>query len=370
MAEYDPELYDVQEEEDDEEMRIDEKEEVRMAVKKSANPIRVWNANVFSVDAFSQDTLLEAKDIVEKWLKMNCKEYAFQLEKGEETERMHFNITYSLKTKSRWAGNMPKGWSGRVAPVSKKTIDMGRTYIYAMKEDTRVEGPWVRNASEPEHIKKLYDGAVFLPWQQRFAAKLLAQDTREMMFVEDCHGGVGKSFVTGFLRHRCGAIMVPATCDTVQQMMGAVLDGLLRKTDEERMETAIVIVDIPRCLSKNLVQIEKLITALEQIKNGYVCDTRGKTREMCIVPPIVAAFYNGLPPKSKLSDFVSKDRIVEWNDFGTPEEQYEALSSGRLKRKRAMEPERANKFLLSMSGPKPVVVEENDDNDYDILIEN
>lgn len=102
-------------------------------------------------DISEADCIAEAP-VLEKWLKDNTKNFIFQLERGEESGNLHFQGYLQLETKDRDTALAKKlrdaGFKMHVAPSS--TAGKQALQDYAMKDDTRVQGPWTK--------KKVYRG--------------------------------------------------------------------------------------------------------------------------------------------------------------------------------------------------------------------
>jgi len=168
--------------------------------------------------------------------------------------------------------------------------------FYALKEDTRVDGPWT-DKDVPRYVPfRLRVGEERLRgWQQWILNRVRQQGDRKITFVVDRKGGRGKSFL-GLWIATHGGVRLPTSLTAVQDFIQAAMATLGSTPEKVR----IVVLDVPR----SCVGVEKwfkFLTALEDIKNGHLCDPRYTWKEIFIEPPQLLVFSNSYPPKECLT---------------------------------------------------------------------
>lgn len=90
--------------------------------------------------------LFEEPEKVEDILQRhNIEKYAFQMERGELTEKRHFQMYFKLKQKVR-AKQLAKTLNHELfgIEVQPAVANEMACYNYVIKEDTRIQGPWSR----------------------------------------------------------------------------------------------------------------------------------------------------------------------------------------------------------------------------------
>lgn len=271
-----------------------------MQVSKTNNPIAIWSLTIGKNDLSPDD--------IKSWCKSKCSKWVFQLERGEQTGYLHYQCTVDLKTKTRFV-EVPAGWTGHACAYQTSETRNGSHFNYAMKDDTRVEGPWADN-DEPDFVHADIEGTSLRPWQQRCFDQLKSQNNRNIMFIKDEQGSVGKTHFAKWCYFYKKAILVPTTCTEVQQMVGAII-AKIRDPKERR----IIMIDIPRAWSTDFKKVCAFMGLVEAVKSGILCDGRNFAKEKVFNPPCVAVFYNKLPKGKNLYDFISADRIELWTDF-------------------------------------------------------
>lgn len=242
----------------------------------------------------------------------NCKNWVFQIEECPTTKRLHFQGRVSLKTKMRCdtlAGkarlcDINAHWS----PTSTNAVTNAE-FDYVMKEDTRVEGPWKDRETEIKHeIPDKLDTVIKMereglkPWQQTIVDMCNIYDDRTIDIIFDRKGGIGKSSLLKYLddKDRKLAYQVPTIAnikDLMQAVMSIIKGKGLRKS---------FVVDFPRGVSHKAQNA--LWCGLEDLKNGFVYDTRYKYDYIRFNEPRVFVFTNTLPPVY----LMSKDRWKYW----------------------------------------------------------
>lgn len=225
-------------------------------------------------------------------MQKHCKHYCFQLEKGEGGYE-HFQGRLSLKEKKRNLKgilDMP----GRCTPTSNKCVG---NFDYVMKEDTRIDGPWMDKELEEEtYIPRQYRELVLKPWQQAVMEKLDDWDTRTINIIYDVHGNSGKSTFARYMQI-LGKARVIGFCREYKDIMRMVMDLPTAKA---------YFIDMPRAIKKE--KLYDFWAALETVKDGYAFDDRYNFREKNFDCPNIWVFTNTLP----VFELLSTDRWKVW----------------------------------------------------------
>lgn len=294
-----------------------------------------WTINNPTEHGVTQEDILDTPDFV--------KYVVFQLEEGHNGTP-HFQ-GYAELTKRKSIGAIKNEWLGNAAHIEKMMSTRVKARAYAMKEDTRVEGPWeagewvegagqgkrsdidkaceiVREEGIKGVIEKMpatfalrhngllaYARAIqekprddaFVPrvWQAQLLEVLGEEpDDRTIYWVTDGQGGAGKSRLTRHLVMNYDALILSGKVADMQHVFyKAFTSGDIPK---------VVIFDVTRASAD---YSDHLYTMAEQIKNGLFCS--GKyDGGMCVFdPPHVVFFSNSTWNRDKLSH----DRVHEIN---------------------------------------------------------
>lgn len=237
---------------------------------------------------------------LEKWGKRWC----FQLERGEDKGKLHFQCRVELQKKAR-AGTVAsriRGWLELRGCDPAEDVhvrpehDAAAHEFYCMKEDTRVAGPW---ADRP--IYRGGDLTVMekpFPWQQTVMDSISGDaDDRTINWIVQPEGCIGKSKLCKFLRYNKKAARVPLGTATQLKTFVIALGPW-----------PAYLVDLPRVRGSQESQ-KDLFSALEEIKNGDITSAMyGKVQEMMMMPPHVWIFSNEEPNRA----FASADRWRVW----------------------------------------------------------
>ena len=246
---------------------------------------------------------------------LGCKNYAFQLERSK-SGRLHYQISLLLKGSST-----SKSIIGKFRTHSKLTNDKdflcfapgcltvrpshsaSKSSIYCMKDETRVDGPWVF----PKNTyvgKDLYSPSEFYPWQSDIYNYLMHSEPsdREILCIVDKFGKTGKSMFAKYLSFKHDATVLPLGLNSAQMKAAIVNNGPSR----------IYLVDIPRNSRKSA----DIYDCLEEVKRGFVISSYyGKLEKMYMERPFIIVFTNYYPDIIKMSfDMWS---IYEVNDSHT-----------------------------------------------------
>lgn len=103
-----------------------------------------WNRN----DEWTEEVFTSVHKNLLLWLPTVSDKWVFQLERGKETKRLHYQIY--VETKERCTLNQLKSWSDVTCPgiywgfCSSKGSEALKQYC--QKSDTRVKGPWAADS--------------------------------------------------------------------------------------------------------------------------------------------------------------------------------------------------------------------------------
>lgn len=251
-----------------------------------------------------------------------CKSWCFQLEKGKEGGYEHFQGRFSLKTKSRKANHL----NIVNAHFSPTTTLNTNNFDYVMKEDTRLEGPWT-DKDEPAYVPIHYRGKMdtLRPFQKKIIEMiqdfLKKYDDRGINLIYCPNGNKGKSTIAHLCRLFMRGIVLPPLNDADRLIYTAC--NICQSKNIRK--SVPIFIDLPRAMNKE--RLYGLYSAVEVIKQGYLCDTRNKYNDWDIDTPIIFVFTNIEPELNSLS----KDRWNIWT-INDQEElvEYKALHCNNI----------------------------------------
>ena len=278
---------------------------------KQVAPIYRWS---FTIQAPGEQELPEVKR-VKSWLMDVGKKWVFQMEKGESTGRLHYQGQVQLaekKRKSALLGTCVTHFPAVTLTLTPTSNAGGKSgaWSYAMKEDTRVKGPW---SDTPVYLgQDLACMKTPFPWQQQVLDTLKTKaDDRTIRWVWEAEGNVGKSKLVKFLCWKKMATSIPA--GTATQIKTCVI---------AKGASPAYMIDMPRTKGKD-EHMEDMFSAIEGIKNGMVESAMyGKVQELFMEPPHIFCFANYAPPTKRLSADrwkvfkVMNRMLVTWNPQG------------------------------------------------------
>lgn len=248
-------------------------------------------------------TLMEQDGVVElnesfrerfkKLLAEHAKKWVFQKESAPSTGTLHYQGRLSLKTKMSKATIVQSiGNEFNIHWASEK--DESLSNFYCTKEDSRVDGPW-SNKDVASYVPRKIRDLELRGWQKNLAHDLEDyDDDRSIHFVLDTVGGIGKSTFCKYLACRCGAIVLPGTISTADNLMKLAATSVGHKK-----ERITFLLDLPRSIKKDAWP--EWLSALEQLKNGHIVDWRYQGINTWIEPPTIAVFTNSLPATELLT---------------------------------------------------------------------
>lgn len=233
--------------------------------------------------------------------KGRIKKIVFQLEEGTRTSYRHYQGRVSLIKKKR-KNELKKILedNGCVVPeyLEPTTVaDFKGEAFYQMKEDTKISGPWTEAdfkemyiPRQVREIKELYD------YQKEIITTFNKWDTRTINWLYCPEGNIGKSTLVSYCRAYGLARSLPMVND-YKDLMRMVMDMPTSKA---------YLIDMPRAINKD--RLFGLLSAIEEIKNGYAYDDRYSFKEKVFDCPCIWIFSNTLPNL----DYMSADRWKIW----------------------------------------------------------
>lgn len=251
------------------------------------------------IQMFLWDVTIPETEFSVKQLKDICKKHGkkwcFQREEGKETGYRHFQLRISLKEKKRLTA--VKKIFGKKSHCSVSSSNSKGTFSYVMKTDTRIDDDYYSNENqEIEKPWQLRKNVQEYPWQLEVRESCGVLDDRVINWLWCPKGNIGKTFLCMSLHCERVAEYVPA-CNDFKDLM-QMLYG--KRTAKAYM------VDLPRALDKG--KMSQMIAGLEQLKNGYIFDSRYQWKEKIIGSPVIWVFSNTIP----YLDTLSSDRWRCW----------------------------------------------------------
>lgn len=267
----------------------------------------VWdfraNEDVFTVEA------------LERWMKGNTKRYAFQKEQSD-SGYIHWQGRFSLiKRRTKF----PLMRLLKLASCDNKEVNylsptakVNRTdYFYAMKEDTRIDGPYTDSIdrSNELYIPRQYRDKTLYQWQKHvfdsrddFNDRIIDVIVDDGKFSVKPAGCKGKSFLSAYLSLFHGSVNIPML-ESHKDIIAYVCS--MCSTANNRTP-GIMFCDMPKAMNKN--NISYFYTAMEQIKKGELVDSRYNAKVFWIDSPRIWVFTNESPDERLLT----RDRWRLW----------------------------------------------------------
>lgn len=264
-----------------------------------------------------EEALHERANALKRYLNKGIKtsNWIFQWEEGEETHKKHIQGFVQLHDKKRPSQMatllrtvFPEdGTSIHVSPTSKHGQEALEEY--AMKEETRILGPWSKRPIYlGQDLPSGADGAGLLAWQKAVWSVLSrSPDDRTLYWVWCKRGASGKTKFAKWLSYYHGALRLAYA--PTRDMVNLVYKAGPRK---------IYVFDLSRARPTSLGEGE-LYSALEDIKNGHIMNSKYETAEMMFEPPHVLVFANMPPDVSQCS--MDRWVVTQLQDVPELEEQ-------------------------------------------------
>lgn len=209
-----------------------------------------------------------------------CKKYVFQEETGE-SGTPHLQGYVHLLKKQRFNTIIPE-----IKEIHwEHCNNIDASIEYCQKEDTRTGK--VYKFGFPKPLKLISE---LRPWQKEIDTLLKKEpDDRKVYWYYDTVGNIGKSAFTKYCVAKYNAL--PINSGKHSDLINMVFNYL-----EKNEELNCVIIDVPRNNGNHVSY-----TAIEDIKNGLIVNTKYETGCKLFNSPHVIVFANEPPDLSKLS---------------------------------------------------------------------
>lgn len=287
-------------------------------------------------------------------LKVFSDHWVFQLERGEDGGRLHYQgfchlARHQKKRPCELGASLNAEFFGiQFQPASKAGTEALRKY--AMKDDTRVAGPWADKpiynaAQDPLYKLPLH------PWQSAIKESCTAHpDDRTVNWVCNKGGRVGKSWFTKFMFIHHDALCL--SYGTAGDLLNLVSKNMGRRT---------YFFDLPR-VKPGVLCSSDLYAAVESVKNGMVMNTKYETKIEVMKSPHVWVFSNELPNFESLTG----DRWKVWEispdlslqRFNIPAHKLELRKQALLKRCKDAEKKKEDELQSAIYSEMQVLREE------------
>lgn len=214
-----------------------------------------------------------------KWIKTHCEKAVWQIEEGDETHRVHVQISLTLKVKNRlsWLKNhMMK------AAHCESIRNHDAAFDYTQKSKTRIDGPFYWPEQVEEGVPDPLEGLEYYPWQQEIMDILDDKlDPRKIYWYWEPVGNVGKS---DFCLH------------LILTKNAVVYDGCKKDILHAHNKAKIVIFDFDRD-KEGMVSY----SAMESLKKGFCFSGKYESGMKIYPKPYMIVFANWPPDTTRLS---------------------------------------------------------------------
>lgn len=253
-------------------------------------------------------------------------EFCYQLERGEENERLHMQGCFRHRNKrGKWRFNVIRGIFERynARGIHLEVARRWKNVLgYSCKTDTRIDGPWSNLPDEElEEAKSSWSAtnvqavSYYAPrdpmrdmvprmWQQE-AEEILEEepDRRTIHWFWEPVGNVGKStWITSYcIRHQGEVIAVNGKSNDIFYAIAEHYSVENQKSFRKMKLTwkpyRVIFIDVPR------EQGDKVnYRAIEEIKNGRLFNGKYKSGMVLFDSPHIMVFANAPPNREKFSE--------------------------------------------------------------------
>ncbi len=263
-----------------------------------------------------------------------CKHYIYARQKGDVTEKEHWQCRFSLKRSSlptKVTKDIKKIFCQddlHIEPTEGRDQRDHRTssyYAYIQDASTLYPGERVWSDKDRGINEKYRDDITWYPWQQQIID--MHTNDRQVIVIHDPIGGTGKSTLAKRMNYLAQANYLPLQHDA-KNMLRAVSnlrsDGKLRNT---------LFIDIPRAVDGN--NLKELIIGIEAIKNGIISEDRYHFMQEEIPDTKVVIMCNNLPDPN----WLTADR---WKAYTITENKLEPINISEVYKQQLEKYRRAN----------------------------
>lgn len=260
------------------------------------------------------EELPSESDLLE-FLHENFDDYAFQLERGESTDKLHYQgvlrTNYRVRRQTvlkKFQEKFPET-QVQFLTIINMLGKWEESLAYCSKDETAVGDLFVSPSissytGSDLRLFTVYD--YWFPWQKKvkdmmykkFPMQHIKAPDRQVMWIQDVLGCSGKS---KFAKYICFKDKFAAKLPfgTSNQMRSSIIAGGPKK---------IYFIDIPRTLGKE-DDMDAVISVIEDLKNGFICTAMyGKAHTLMMDTPHVVVFSNIACPIQKMS----RDRWINY----------------------------------------------------------
>lgn len=219
-------------------------------------------------------------------LKMYCANFIFQLE--DTTDNLHYQIYMKVREKIR-AKKLAIDWNEDLKGIEIRPCSgAGKQALskYCMKDESRVAGPW---ADKPIYMGTDLPTTLW-SWQRKLEEYLLGPvNPREVIVIVDERGDGGKSAFRKYMyfHHK----ILGVTFGKASDLLNLVF---------KMPPTGAYIFNLTRSQPKD-ASINDIWSTIEDIKDGYVVNTKYETGVMTMDPPHVVVMCNFHPKLEGMS---------------------------------------------------------------------
>ena len=253
------------------------------------------------------EELIEAMDV--DWIV----EYGFQKEKGEKGYKIeHYQGAFEVQPRMRFTP-LSEYFGSKFTELEFPTKDYlmysksKAAERYAMKRETRIEGPWYKGARF-EGIHREVDYVVDIqlrPWQLQIQGRVLNTDThdREIWWCWEPYGGLGKTtFLKWIYQNYKNVLLISGKAADMKH-------SVVKYQEEQGRLPELIVINIPKCT--NMAYIST--TGMEEIKDMFFHSGKYEGGMVCGPPPKMICFANERPPEVE-SMALDRWRIIRLPD--------------------------------------------------------
>lgn len=260
----------------------------------------VWDVTIWLT---GDDAELQEQEVIDQF-NIHAKKWVFQREEGSDSNgKQHFQCRLSLNEKKR-KSEIIALFEGKPWHFTQTSTANKGNMFYAMKTETRVDGPWKNTTHKSQECPWQLAGIKenMRPFQATIYSWRLIRDSRAIDLIWDKNGDSGKSSFATRLDFEGEAYQLTPSKNT-NEMCADLCDEL---QEAEDYNPKMVFVDMERAADQE--HTGPIFAALERIKGGRVVDRRYKLRKIFFGSPRIVVFMNRLPNLA----FLSSDRWRVW----------------------------------------------------------
>lgn len=303
-------------------------------------PRKVYDVTIPIDHAADSDKISPTHDNMAAFAKTYCKHYVYARQRGDVTEKEHWQCRFTLKRSSfptKFTKDIKRVFERddiHVEPTDGTDQRDPRTpgyYAYANDSATLYPDERVYSDKDRGIAEKYQEDIEWYPWQKKVIN--MQPNERQVIVIHDPTGGTGKSTLAKRLNYLAKATYLPLqhnAKDMIRAVSNLRQDGKLRDT---------IIIDIPRAVDGN--NLKELIIGIEQIKNSIISEDRYHFTQEEIPDIKVVIMCNNMPDPNWLTADRWKAYAVVNKDLAPIDikevykQQQEEYSNSQLKRRRA-----------------------------------